>query len=60
MRVTFLGQLALRAQPPVIIDELVLIEALMWFTSRFRSREQLAFYRKRIVKLCGEVRSVAS
>ncbi|HKQ84537.1 MAG TPA: hypothetical protein VJS42_20230 [Steroidobacteraceae bacterium] len=60
MRVTFLGQLALRAQPPALIEQLVLIEALMWFTSRFRSREQLAFYRKRIAELCGEVRSVAS
>lgn len=45
---------------PAIIGESMLIEALMWFTSRFRSREQLAFYRKRIAELRGEVRSVAS
>jgi hypothetical protein len=38
---------------PHIIDEGALIEALMWFTPRFRSREFLAFYRARIAALRG-------
>ncbi len=42
---------------PHIIDEGALIEALMWFTPRFRSREFLAFYRMQIAALRAQAKT---